>query len=54
MDHGYTSFKTKGRPWWDLREQCRQLCETLPDHFEVDMDFNGFGIDGFYGVGHEF
>lgn len=42
---GYTSFKTKGRPWWDLIEQTRQLCETLPKHFEVDMDFNGFGID---------
>jgi len=42
---GYTSFKTKGRPWWDLVEQTRSLCATLPDHFEVDMDFNGFGID---------
>ena len=42
---GYTSFKTKGRPWWDIVEQTRALCATLPDHFEVDMDFNGFGID---------
>ena len=44
-ESGYASFKTKGRPWWDLIEQTRQLCETLPQHFEVDMDFNGFGID---------
>lgn len=42
---GYTSFKTKGRPWWDLVEQTRELCATLPKHFEVDMDFNGFCID---------
>jgi L-alanine-DL-glutamate epimerase-like enolase superfamily enzyme len=45
IENGYTSFKTKGRPWWDLIEQTRQLCATLPRHFEVDMDFNGFGID---------
>ncbi len=43
--HGYTSFKTKARPWWDVIEQTRQLCATLPDYFEVDLDFNGFGID---------
>lgn len=45
IQQGYTSFKTKARPWWDLVEQTRQLCETLPRHFEVDLDFNGFGVD---------
>jgi galactonate dehydratase len=45
QQHGYTSFKTKGRPWFDLVENTRKLCATLPPHFEVDMDFNGFGID---------
>ena len=45
ITHGYTAFKTKGRPWWDLVENTRRLCETLPPHFEVDMDFNGFGVD---------
>jgi len=44
-EQGYTSFKTKARPWWDLRDQTRRLCETLPDHFEVDLDFNGMCID---------
>ena len=44
-EQGYTTFKTKARPWWDLVEQTRQLCDTLPPYFEVDMDFNGFGID---------
>jgi L-alanine-DL-glutamate epimerase-like enolase superfamily enzyme len=44
-ERGYTSFKTKARPWWDLIEQTRQLCAALPEHFEVDLDFNGMGID---------
>jgi L-alanine-DL-glutamate epimerase-like enolase superfamily enzyme len=44
-ESGYTAFKTKGRPWWDLIENTRKLCASLPEHFEVDMDFNGFGID---------
>jgi L-alanine-DL-glutamate epimerase-like enolase superfamily enzyme len=43
--HGYNSFKTKGRPWFDVVENTRLLCEALPPHFEVDMDFNGFGVD---------
>jgi L-alanine-DL-glutamate epimerase-like enolase superfamily enzyme len=43
--HGYNSFKTKGRPWFDCVENTRLLCESLPAHFEVDMDFNGFGVD---------
>jgi L-alanine-DL-glutamate epimerase-like enolase superfamily enzyme len=45
IENGYTSFKTKGRPWFDVVENTRQLCATLSPHFEVDMDFNGFGVD---------
>jgi L-alanine-DL-glutamate epimerase-like enolase superfamily enzyme len=45
ISQGYTAFKTKARPWWDVVEQTRALCRTLPRHFEVDLDFNGFGID---------
>ncbi len=37
---GYTDFKTKGRPWFDLDEQCRVLTATLPDHFKIDFDYN--------------
>ena len=44
-ENGYTAYKTKGRPWWSLIDNLRELCATLPEHFEVDMDFNGFGID---------
>jgi galactonate dehydratase len=45
LSEGYTDFKTKGRPWWDLDEQCRTLCSELPDWFNVDMDFNGMLVD---------
>lgn len=45
ISQGYTSFKTKGRPWFDVVENCRKLCASLPSYFEVDMDFNGFGVD---------
>ena len=38
---GYTSLKTKARPWWDLDEQCRVLGMSLPAYFKVGVDFNG-------------
>jgi L-alanine-DL-glutamate epimerase-like enolase superfamily enzyme len=41
IEEGYTSFKTKARPWFDLDEQCLTLCATLPEWFELDLDFNG-------------
>lgn len=40
MAEGYTDFKTKARPWFDLDEQCRTLCATLPEWFDLDLDFN--------------
>jgi L-alanine-DL-glutamate epimerase-like enolase superfamily enzyme len=40
MEEGYTDFKTKARPWFDLDEQCRILCAELPEWFDVDLDFN--------------
>lgn len=45
LAEGYTTFKTKARPWWDLEEQVSRLCETLPEWFRVDLDFNDFGLD---------
>lgn len=45
ITEGYTSFKTKARPWFDLEEQCRLLCATLPPHFQLDLDFNGMLIN---------
>ena len=42
---GYTAFKAKARSWFDLDEQCRVLTPTLPDHFQIDFDFNSLLLD---------
>ncbi|MBI3693836.1 MAG: dgoA protein, partial [Acidobacteria bacterium] len=42
---GYTAFKTKARPWFDLEEQCRVLMKTLPPYFMVNFDFNAMLLD---------
>jgi L-alanine-DL-glutamate epimerase-like enolase superfamily enzyme len=42
---GYTDFKTKARPWFDLDRQCQVLCKTLPPHFKIDFDFNAMLLD---------
>lgn len=44
-EQGYTTFKTKARPWFDLEDQLARLCEAVPKHFKIDMDFNDFGLD---------
>lgn len=43
--NGYTTFKTKARPWFDLEDQVERLCEAVPDYFKIDMDFNDFALD---------
>lgn len=43
--NGYTAFKGKARPWFDLIEQCKTLTPTLPKHFEIDFDFNALLLD---------
>ncbi len=45
VEHGYTTFKTKARPWFDLEDQVARLSEAVPSHFRLDMDFNDFGLD---------
>jgi galactonate dehydratase len=50
MSEGYTDFKTKARPWFDLEEQCRVLCPTLPTWFDVDLDFNAMLLDSAHAV----
>ena len=42
---GYTDFKTKARPWFDLDRQCRVLSKALPPHFKIDFDFNSMLLD---------
>lgn len=37
---GYTSFKQKARPWWDVYEQARLTCAQADENFKLDFDFN--------------
>ena len=41
VGHGYTSFKTKPRPWWDIVEQVEAVGRVVPPHFKMDLDPNG-------------
>lgn len=46
LSEGYTDFKTKARPWFDLKEQCSMLSKALPPFFRFDFDFNSMLLDG--------
>lgn len=37
---GYMSYKTKGRPWFDIFRQLETATRGLPNDFKIDMDFN--------------
>jgi L-alanine-DL-glutamate epimerase-like enolase superfamily enzyme len=39
---GYTSFKIKHRPWFDILEQVHAICQVVPRNFKLDSDANGF------------
>ena len=40
MSQGYTSYKTKGRPWFDLWQQVDAVSKAVPESFKLDIDFN--------------
>jgi len=37
---GYTSFKQKARPWWDVYEQAKLTTAEVDLNFKLDFDFN--------------
>lgn len=37
---GYTSYKIKARPWWDVYEQVAAISAVTPRHFRLDLDWN--------------
>lgn len=37
---GYTSYKIKARPWWDLFAQVEAIGAVTPPHFRLDLDWN--------------
>jgi L-alanine-DL-glutamate epimerase-like enolase superfamily enzyme len=42
VKRGYTSFKMKARPWWDIFEQVETVGRAVPADYRFDIDFNGF------------
>jgi L-alanine-DL-glutamate epimerase-like enolase superfamily enzyme len=38
---GYTSFKLKARPWWDIVAQIDAVTQATFPHFRLDLDANG-------------
>ena len=47
---GYTGFKIKARPWFDIREQVKAIAEVVPGHFKLDLDFNGLLLNAGHAV----
>ena len=45
LKSGYMSYKTKGRPWFDLWKQIELSIRVVPDAFKIDMDFNDTLLD---------
>ena len=39
---GYTCFKMKARPWFDIIEQTGTVSRVVPADYRFDIDFNGF------------
>ncbi len=40
VENGYTSFKNKPRPWWDIVKQVEAIAEVVPADFKLDLDPN--------------
>ncbi|MDE2127625.1 MAG: mandelate racemase/muconate lactonizing enzyme family protein [Armatimonadetes bacterium] len=40
LEHGYTSYKIKARPWWDVYEQTKAIANVTPPNFRLDLDWN--------------
>jgi len=47
---GYLSYKTKGRPWFDIWEQVSTVARAVPDSFHLAMDFNATLLDAERGI----
>ena len=40
LTQGYTAYKTKARPWWDVFEQVATIDAVTPPYFKLDLDWN--------------
>ena len=48
---GYMSYKSKGRPWFDIWQQVGQAAAVVPEAFKIDMDFNDTLLTAEQGMG---
>ena len=46
----HRSYKTKGRPWFDVWEQVEKSAAVVPESFKIDMDFNDTLLDAERGI----
>jgi L-alanine-DL-glutamate epimerase-like enolase superfamily enzyme len=42
---GYLSYKTKGRPWFDVWAMVEAAARAVPEEFKIDLDFNDTLLD---------
>lgn len=49
-ESGYMAYKTKGRPWFDIRQQLLESTAVVPQAFKIDMDFNATLLDAERGM----
>ncbi len=47
---GYTSYKYKARPWYDLEAQLASVSNEMPEYFDIDLDFNTMCCDSAHAV----
>jgi galactonate dehydratase len=47
---GYRSYKTKGRPWFDVWEQVAAVSKAVPEEFKLALDFNDTLLDAPRGI----
>jgi L-alanine-DL-glutamate epimerase-like enolase superfamily enzyme len=40
LAQGYTAYKIKARPWWDVYAQVEAIGSVTPPHFRLDLDWN--------------
>ena len=40
LARGYTAYKTKARPWWDVFAQVEAINAVTPTYFKLDLDWN--------------
>jgi L-alanine-DL-glutamate epimerase-like enolase superfamily enzyme len=50
LQQGYKNLKLKARPWYDIVEQVKAVCEEVPSSFKLDLDFNTLLVNAGHAV----